>query len=48
MKFATDIHVPLRVNHNNFGDPLTFHLAPSSQDFNLFIFNFNLYQYLGL
>ncbi len=30
MKFATHIHVPLRMSCNNFGDPLTFHLLPSS------------------
>ncbi len=30
MEFVADIHVPLRMNYNNFGDPLTFHLAPSS------------------
>ncbi len=28
MKFGSDIHVPLRMNCNNFGDPSTFHLAP--------------------
>lgn len=26
----THIHVPLRMKSNNFGDPLTFHSAPSS------------------
>ncbi len=32
----SDFHVSLRMNCNNFGDPLTFHLAPSSrQNFNL-------------
>ncbi len=30
MKFGTDIHVPLWMNCNNFGDPLMFPLAPSS------------------
>ncbi len=30
MKFGTDIHAPLSVYFNEFGDPLTFHLAPSS------------------
>ncbi len=30
MQFDTDIHVPLRMNSNNFGNPLTFHLVPSS------------------
>ena len=30
MTFGTDIHVPLKINCNNFGDLLTFHLAPSS------------------
>lgn len=29
MEVGTDIHVPLRMNSNNFGDPLTFQ-APSS------------------
>ncbi len=29
MKFDTGIHAPLRTNCNNFGDALTFHLAPS-------------------
>ncbi len=30
MKCGSDIHVPLRLNCNDFGDPLTFHLVPSS------------------
>lgn len=30
MKFGTDIHISLSMNFNHFGDPLTFHLAPSS------------------
>ncbi len=30
MKCGSDVHVPLRMNCKNFGDPLTFHLAPSS------------------
>ncbi len=30
MKFSTDIHVPVRMNCNQFADPLTFHTAPSS------------------
>ncbi len=30
MKFGSDIQVPLRMNCKNFGDPLTFHPAPSS------------------
>ncbi len=28
--FCSDNHVSLRMNFNNFGDPLTFHLVPSS------------------
>ena len=28
--FCTDIHDPPRMNPNDFGDPLTFHLAPPS------------------
>ncbi len=36
MKFGTDIHRAQKVNPNDFGDPLTFHLAPSSgQNFSL-------------
>ena len=36
MKIRTDIHVSLSINCANFGDPLTFHSAPSSdQNFNL-------------
>ena len=27
--FFADIHIPLRMNVNHFGDPLTFHLVPS-------------------
>ncbi len=30
MKFGTDISAPLRMNCNQFGDLLTFPLAPSS------------------
>ncbi len=30
MKYGSDIHVLLRMTCKNFGDPLTFHLAPSS------------------
>ncbi len=30
MNFGSDIHVPLKMNCSNFGDPLTFHPAPSS------------------
>lgn len=29
IKFVSEIHVPLRTNHNNAGDPLTFHGASS-------------------
>ncbi len=29
MKFVSEIHVSLRMNCNKFGDPLTFHVAPS-------------------
>ncbi len=29
MKFGSDIHVPLRMKCNNFGDILTSHIAPS-------------------
>ncbi len=36
MKFDTQFHVSLRMNCNDFGDPLTFYLAASlGQDFNL-------------
>ncbi len=28
VKVCTDIHNAQMINHNNFGDPLTFHLAP--------------------
>ncbi len=36
MKFDTDIHVSLRMNSNNFGAPVTFHVAPpSGQNVNL-------------
>ncbi len=36
VKFGTHVHASLRINCNNFGDPLTFNLAPSSgQNFNL-------------
>ncbi len=36
IKFGTNIHVPLRMNSNNFGDTLTFHLAPpAGQNLNL-------------
>lgn len=30
MVAGTDIHAPLRTTCYDFGDPLTFHLAPSS------------------
>lgn len=30
MQFGEHIHVPLRIDSNNFGYPLTFHLASSS------------------
>lgn len=30
MKYGIDIHVPIWMNLNNFGDPLTSHLAPPS------------------
>ncbi len=30
IKISTDVHVPLRMKCNDFGDPLTFYLAPSS------------------
>ncbi len=30
MKPSADSHVPQRMNCNGFGDPLTFHLVPSS------------------
>ncbi len=30
MKCGSDVHVPLKMNCKNFGDPLTFHLAPQS------------------
>lgn len=36
LKFRTEIHNTLRRTYNNFGDPLTFPLAPSCQNFNLF------------
>ncbi len=37
MKLCTDIHSPLWLNPHDFGDCLTFHLAPSSgQICNLF------------
>ncbi len=36
MTFGSEIHVPLRMNCNNFGDSMTFNLAPSSgQSFNV-------------
>ncbi len=36
MKFGTDIRDPLGMNCNNFSDPSTLHLAPSSgQNLNL-------------
>lgn len=31
MKSGTDIHGPYRMNCNNFGDPLTLHVAASGQ-----------------
>ncbi len=30
MKLGSDIHIPIRMNCNNFGRPLNFHLAPPS------------------
>lgn len=30
MKFGTDINFHIRINCNNFGDPITFHMVPSS------------------
>lgn len=30
MTFSTDVYVSPRINGNNFGDPLTFHLASST------------------
>lgn len=30
MKFYTDIHGPQRMNPSAFGDPLTFHSAPTA------------------
>lgn len=30
MTVGADINVPLKMNCNNIGDPLTYHLAPSS------------------
>ncbi len=36
MKFCTNIHGPQKMNPKNFGDPLTFPLAPpSDQNFNM-------------
>ena len=35
MKFGTDIRVPLWMNCNNFGDPMTFHFLTSSGNFHL-------------
>lgn len=32
-KFAKDIHAPHRMNHNNYGNPSCFHLAPPSVQF---------------
>ncbi len=38
VKFSTDIHDPQRMKPTDFGDPRTFHLAPSSgQNFNLLL-----------
>lgn len=30
MNFSSYIHTLLRINYNNFDDPLTFHVVPSS------------------
>lgn len=32
MKFSTDVHVPVRMNPNTFGDPETFHVATLSDE----------------
>ncbi len=32
MKFCIDIHGPQKMNTNDSGDPLTFHLAPTRTD----------------
>ncbi len=39
IKLGADNRVPFGMNFNNFGDPLTFPLVPSGQNFNL-LFNF--------
>ncbi len=40
MKLGIDIHVPLMMNHNNFGDLVTFHPAPlTGQNFNSYSTN---------
>lgn len=40
-EIGTDINVHLRLNCNNFRDPLTYHLMPSSgQIFNLFMIKY--------
>ncbi len=36
MKFDARIDVPLKMNCNNFGDPLTSHVVPSSGQNTLF------------
>lgn len=41
MKFAADIHVPMRMNFNIFDHPLTFHVVASSGPyFNFLYFGF--------
>lgn len=42
MKFRTDIPVPLRINCNHFGDPLTFNLPSLSGQRFYYIFYFIL------
>ncbi len=43
MKFGTDIHVPLRMNCNNFGDLSTFYVAPLLGQ-NCHLFNSLIYE----
>lgn len=41
MRFSADIHVPLRMDFNNFGDPVTFPLVSSpGQNFSLSVLGF--------
>ena len=35
MKFCVDIHGPFRIRPTDFGDAVTFSLAPSGQNFNM-------------